>query len=372
VKARVALVTTNLARGGAEGQVALLARGLRRQGWDLSVISLLKPSAFEAELSAAGVPVFSLHMRPGGWNPPGYPRFAFTLRKLRPQILHSHMFHANLLARAARLVCPVPVLISTLHSLAESGRKSGQVRCRDWSYRLTDPLSDLTVAVSGAVAARHASARAVSTGRIRVIPNAVDTTLFRPDAGRRAHMRQLLGLGPEFAWLAVGRLMWKKGYDTMLRAFAGLGRGVLLVAGAGPQEGKLRRLAEDVGAHVRFLGEREDVSDLMSACDGFVNASLVEGLPVALLEAASSGLPAVASDTGGVGEIVLHEKTGYLIPPDAPDALAAAMSRLMSLSAEERRKLSLAAREHAAAKFDTGVVLKQWEELYRELLSRWT
>jgi glycosyltransferase involved in cell wall biosynthesis len=205
-----------------------------------------------------------------------------------------------------------------------------------------------------------------------VIPNAVDTTVFRPDAGRREYLRQLLGLGSEFAWLAAGRLMWKKGYDVMLRAFSRLGRGVLLVAGSGPQEGELRRLAGQLGADVRWLGERGDIADLMSACDGFLNASLVEGLPVALLEAASSGLPAVASDTGGVSEIVLNGRTGWLVPPGDPAALAAAMSQLMSLPAEERRKLGLAAREHAVAHFDARAVLTRWEELYRELLSRWT
>jgi len=275
------------------------------------------------------------------------------------------MFHANLLARAVRLACPVPVLISTLHSAAESARGSENVRRRDWLYRLTDPLADVTVAVSDAVAARHASVRAVSARRLRVIPNGVDTTLFRPDAARRERMRQLLGLGQEFTWLAVGRLMWKKGYTTLLRAFAGLGKGILLVAGAGPQDTELRRLAGDLGADVRFLGERQDVADLMSACDGFVHASLVEGLPLALLEAASSGMACVATDVGGVSEIIVHERTGYLVSPGVPEALGAAMSRLMSLSGEQRRKLGLAARDRVVARFETGVVLTEWEELYR-------
>ena len=369
--AGIALLATNLARGGAETQVALLAAGLRRRGWEVSVISLLKPPAFEQELASAGVPVFSLNMQPGVWNPLGLVRLGIILRKLRPQILHSHMFHANLLARAVRLACPVPVLISTLHSVAESARGSEKVRPRDWLYRLTDPLADVTVAVSDAVAARHASVRAVSARRLRVIPNGVDTTLFRPDAARRERMRQLLGLGQEFTWLAVGRLMWKKGYTTLLRAFAGLGGGILLVAGAGPLDTELRRLAGDLGADVRFLGERQDVADLMSACDGFVHASLVEGLPLALLEAASSGMACVATDVGGVSEIIVHERTGYLVSPGVPEALGAAMSRLMSLSGEQRRKLGLAARDRVVARFETGVVLTEWEELYRELLSPW-
>jgi glycosyltransferase involved in cell wall biosynthesis len=369
--AQVALITTNLACGGAETQVAQLATGLRERSWDVSVISLVKPTAFEPELAAASIPVFSLQMRPRTWNPFGFVRLMTILRKLRPQIVHAHMFHANLLARLARLVSPLPVVISTLHSAAESSRGSPEVRWRDRIYRLTDPLTDLTVAVSGAVAARHVAAKAVLPRRLRVIPNGVDAARFRPDAARRQRTRDSLGLGNEFVWLAVGRLMWKKGYGPLLHAFAGLDQGILLVAGTGPQEAELRQLASELGADVRFLGQRSDIADLMSASDAFVQASLVEGLPVSLLEAASSGLACVATDAGGTAEIIRQGHTGYVVPLGNAEALAAAMSRLMALPAGERRALGLAAREHVVAHFEAGIVLSHWEDLYRELLPKW-
>jgi glycosyltransferase involved in cell wall biosynthesis len=356
--ARVALLTTNLARGGAETQVALLARGLRARGWSVSVISLLPPTAFEPELTSAGVPVFSLDMEPGRPDPLGCWCLLRILRDLRPHILHSHMFHANLMARLVRLLAPVPVLISTVHSVAESGRGSDSMFWRDWLYRITGPLATQTVAVTKAVPGKN----------LRVIPNGVDTTRFRPNPAVRLKMREQLGLGQEFVWLAAGRLMWKKGYETMLRAWARLDGGVLLIAGAGPQESELRGL----GSGARFLGKREDVADLMAAADGFVQSSVVEGLPVALLEAASSGLPCVAADTGGVSEIVLNERTGYLVPAADVASLAAAMSRMMSLASEQRRQMGVAAREHVCGQFDQNVVLSRWEELYRELLEPWT
>jgi glycosyltransferase involved in cell wall biosynthesis len=369
--ARVVLLSTNLAPGGAEAQVALLAAGLRRRDWDASVISCLRPCAFEEDLKRAGVPVFSLNMQPGRWNPLGCLRLARLLRRLRPQIVHGHMFHANLLARAARLALPVPVVISTLHSIAESGRDSGNVRGRDRLYRVTDRLADVTVSVCQAAGERHAEAQAVSRSRLRVIPNGVDTDRFRPDPAGREPMRRVLGVGDEFAWLAVGRLMWKKGYETMLRAFAGSARGVLLIAGAGPQEAELREFALELGANARFLGFREDIPALLRACDGFVQSSVVEGLPVALLEAAASGLPCVAADTGGVGEIVLHETTGYLAPAGDPALLAAAMSQVMGMDAVERAELGRAAREHVAARFGLESVIDRWERLYLEMLERW-
>ena len=368
---RVVLLTTNLARGGAETQVAGLAQGLQRRGWDVSVISMLEPTAFQNELAAAGVAVFSLSMQPGVASPLGFMRLLALLRHLRPQVLHSHMFHANLLARLARLFYPAPVVISTLHSIAESGRASGKIKWRDRLYRSTDSLADVTVAVCNAVADRHSGAGAVSKKRLRVIPNGVDTRVFRPDADRRERMRRELGLGTEFAWLAVGRLMWKKGYETMLRAFAEEGRGLLLIAGSGPQERELEELAGELGVHARFLGPRDDVAELMAASDGFVQSSMVEGLPLALLEAAASGLPSVVSDAGGVSEVVLDGRTGLVVPLGNPQALGAAVSRLVDMPEAQRRKLGEAAREHVVTNFDLEVLVTRWEGLYRELLAPW-
>jgi len=364
----VVLLTTNLARGGAETQVAQLALKLRERGWNTSVISLVEPSAFTDELLQRSVPVFSLGMQPGRPDPRALVRLLLLLRKLRPRILHAHMFHANLTARLARLIVPVPVVVSTLHSIAETARRSADIHRRDRLYQFTDCLSDATVAVSQAVADRHLNVRAVSSKRLRVIPNGVDTDRYRPDAARRARTRESLGLGNEFAWLAAGRLMWKKDYATMIRAMAEQRSSVLLIAGTGLLESELRALARELSANVRFLGMREDIPSLMNACDGLVLSSLIEGLPMVLLEAASSGLPCVACAVGGVSEVVVDGETGYLVRPEDPASLAAAMSHFSELSIEKRSKMADAARAHAVAHFDLRLVASLWENLYRQLL----
>jgi glycosyltransferase involved in cell wall biosynthesis len=145
-----------------------------------------------------------------------------------------------------------------------------------------------------------------------------------------------------------------------------------LIAGAGPQESELRELARELSVNTRFLGQREDVADLMTACDGFVQSSVVEGLPLALLEAASSGLACVVTDAGGVRDIVLDGCTGYVVPLGDPSALAEAMSRLASMPADARHKMGLAGREHVVTHFNQDKVLTQWEQIYLELLQRWT
>jgi glycosyltransferase involved in cell wall biosynthesis len=362
--APVILLTTNLARGGAETQVALLASGLRGRGWPVEVVSLIQPIAFQSELAAASVPVHSLGMRPGRANPLAIARLARILRRVRPRVLHSHMFHANLLGRLTRLLFPIPRLIGTLHSIAESARDSTRVDRRDRLYRLTDPLADITVAVSQAVADRHAAAGAVSRGKLTVIPNGVDTDRFQPASDARSRLRAELGIAEEFLWLAAGRLIWKKDYPTLLGAVERLDTGILCIAGAGPLEAELREQARPLGARVRFLGARDDLPALMNAADALALSSVVEGMPMALLEAAASGLPCVATRAGGADEVVVDGKTGFLAPCGDQAALAAAMARLAGLPAASRAAMGRAARERTISHFDMRLIVGKWEELY--------
>jgi glycosyltransferase involved in cell wall biosynthesis len=350
---RIAMLISGLERGGAETQAAQLARSLAGRGWDVNVLAF-RPGPLEAGLREAGLPV----------RVSGPARLLPHLARFRPSIVHAHLFHANLAARLARLVCPLPVVISTVHSLAETSRRSAAIGRRDLLYRLTGALADVTVFVSTASAGRHIAAHAASKRRARVIPNGVDTARFRPDPALRPVTRAALGLGGEFAWLAAGRLMWKKNYPLLLEAMAAQSEGVLLIAGDGPDAARLRELA---GRNVRFLGARQDMPALMNACDGLVLSSKVEGLPMVLLEAAASGLPQVATAVGGVGEAVIPE-SGYVVPPGDAAALAGAMRRLAALPPEERAAMGRAARQHAMARFDLAAVTSQWEELYRELL----
>jgi len=367
---RVALLTTSLARGGAESQVAQCAIALRRRGWEVAVVPLVEPTAFAGELAAEGVTVRSLGMRPSHPDPRGLARLIGFLRVFRPQILHSHLFHANLAARVVRLFCPVPVVISTLHSVAESSRQTDSVKLRDWAYRLTDPLADMVTAVSQAVANRHSASGAVRPAKLRVIPNGVDTSRFRPDPARRDSARRELGLSERFVWLAAGRLLWKKDYAALLRAFAKLASGVLLIAGDGPEGDRLRQQARELGADARFLGAREDLPALMNAADGFALSSVVEGLPMVLLEAAASGLPAVATDAGGVREFVAEGETGFVVPRSDCHALADAMARLAAMPAGERARMAQAARARAVERYDMETVAAEWERVYREIWER--
>jgi glycosyltransferase involved in cell wall biosynthesis len=174
-------------------------------------------------------------------------------------------------------------------------------------------------------------------------------------------------------WLAVGRLDVPKDYPNLLTAVTRLSkRSVLLIAGDGPLRTSLEQLATDLGIsdRIRFLGMRKDIPALMAAADAYVMSSAWEGFPMALLESSASALPIVATDVGGNPEIVLDGISGFLVPVKNSVALAEAMLRTEQLSAESRRSLGLAGREHVAKLYSLSSVVDKWEQVYESLLRR--
>lgn len=372
---RLLFVVTGLAFGGAETQVMHLATRLSRRGWNVTVISIMPPVAYEEELSNAGVRVLTLGIGKKRPDPKPLLKMARVIRQWQPHIIHSHMVHANILARLARLFAPIPVLICTAHSIDERGRK-GSGRLRTFFYRITDPLCDLTTQVSHAGLERYIRIRAVPKHKIKYIPNGVDTGHFSPNLETRGRVRSSLGLDSEFVWLTVGRFDLAKDYPTLLFAFAQVVKTYpntsLVIAGDGPLRPAMEILAKElgIGNRVCFLGIRRDIPELMNAADGYVMSSAWEGMPLVLLEAHASGLPIVATNVGGNGEIVLHNKTGFLVSPKNPTALADAMVRLMELPPQERQDMGQIGRKHIIENFSLDRVVEMWEALYFELLRR--
>ena len=309
-------------------------------------------------------------MRRGMPDPRALLRLARLVRAWRPEVVHSHMVHANLMARALRLIAPVPALVSTIHNVYEGGR------LRMAAYRLSNGLVDHMTIVSQAAYDRFVKDRIVPERMLRLVPNGVDTARFRevaPDA--REAVRRSLGLEDEFVWLAVGRFETAKDYPNMLRAFslvrAGEPRAKLVLVGRGSLQEETEALVRELGLEgVRFAGVRTDVPEVMSAADGYVMSSAWEGMPMVLLEAAAAGLPIVSTRVGGNHEVVLQERTGLLVPPSDHEALGKAMLLLTRLPEAERRRMGERGREHIRAHYDLARVAERWEGLYREVLAR--
>jgi glycosyltransferase involved in cell wall biosynthesis len=368
---RILLLSTSMGMGGADSQLLSAAREMRSRGHEVLIVSMTPLGPMGLEARRAGIPTESLRLRRGLPDPRGLLRLVRLVRAWRPDVLHSHMVHANLLARALRIFVPVPALVSTIHNIYEGGR------LRMAAYRLTNRLVDHMTIVSEAASDRFVAEGIVPKSQLTVVPNGVDPAVFRTVPGEvRQSFRRSVGIDREFVWLAVGRFEIAKAYPDMLRGFARVHgqrpEAVLLLVGHGSLQAETEALAKSLGlgGSVRFLGVRNDVPEIMSAADGYVMSSAWEGMPMVLLEAAAAGLPIVATAVGGNREVVSDEESGFLVPPGDSESLGSAMLRLMELSEPARRAMGEQGRERIRIHYGLSRVVDRWEGLYREVLAR--
>lgn len=212
--------------------------------------------------------------------------------------------------------------------------------------------------------------------RTEVIPSGVDTDRFNPQTADRAAAKLALGLPVDRAAVGtVGRLEVRKGTRTLIEAMALLGDSPqapsLVVTGEGPLRDELVALAAQLGIaeRVHFLGNRGDVSSVLAALDVFVLPSLTEGMSNALLEAMAMALPVVATRVGGNPEVIGDESRGLLVPPDQPQALAAALVRLLGDQGLATR-LGGAARLRVEERYGARAMVRQLEGIYAAVAAR--
>jgi glycosyltransferase involved in cell wall biosynthesis len=206
------------------------------------------------------------------------------------------------------------------------------------------------------------------------IPTGIDFESFAPRHSRQ-QVRSMLGIDEDiFIVLTVAVIRGVKRHDVALKAFkilhAKFPKSVYLIAGEGPMRPDMERLAAElaIGSAVRFLGHRTDVADLMHASDVMLLTSRSEAQSQALTQSIGLGLPVVATAVGGVPEVVLHEKTGLLVPPDDPDRTATALLRIAEDSAFAQ-SLSEKGKLHAQRHYSLEVMLDKSEAVYNQLCS---
>jgi glycosyltransferase involved in cell wall biosynthesis len=363
---RVLFLINSLEDGGAQVQLGRIAVGLVQRGWDARVLSLLTPGSGDAIFQAAGIPVRVLGVRRGLAAPYALRDTIRWIRPHRPCVLVTLLYQAHLIGRVAGAIARVPVI-----SAIRNESLGGPFRHR--LMRLTSAL-DAATTVNSAAAGRSLVGRGVAPdGRLRVIHNAVGHGDVA-DGATRARARQRLAVAPhEFVWLAAGRLEPQKDYPTLLAALdtMELSSMRVMIAGSGSLEASLRVALERIGAgdRIALLGRRHDVPELLAAADGVVLSSAWEGLPNILMEAAAAGRPVVSTRVGGVPEIVEDGKTGLLVPPRDPSALAAAMGRLMAMSEQDRQAMGAGARALVMERFAPARILDLWEDLLYEVLA---
>ncbi|MCX7353278.1 MAG: glycosyltransferase [Alphaproteobacteria bacterium] len=356
---RILHVITGLGLGGAENMLTSLVLRSADTGMIPSVVSLVPGGENAARIHTAGVPISDLGMQRGLPDPRAVRRLALSIRAARPHVIQSWMYHADLMALAARVTL----------ARAERPRLVWGVRCSDMDVSRYGPALRLIIAACARLSARpdavlvnsHAG-RTVHEKlgyhprRFEVLENGVDTERFRPDPAARAEMRRALGLAPDAIVLAhVARRDPMKDHESYLAALDRLPHVTGLAIGLDTERLPAR-------PNLRRLGPRTDVPRLLAAADFVISSSAFgEGFPNVLAEGMATGAPAVATDVGDAARIV--GDTGRIVKPRDAEALARAIAALAGEDAAARA----ARRERARTRIENAYPLARSAQAYAAL-----
>lgn len=333
VRVNITHFVENLERGGLERTVIDLIGAQRDAGHACQVICLFERGALAEELDARKVPVLECGKRRGA-DLRAVLRARRFLRQIPPGgVLHTHNATAHYHAVLAAVGLPLRCIVNTRHSMGASDPGNR----REWLYRRAMPATDFVAAVCEAARDHFDRDGVRPRSGLLAVPNGIRIERFAP-ASARAREALVAELGwPQGSRIigTVGRLQAVKDQATLVQAFARVHQAApetrLLLIGDGALRAELeqRVVQQGLGDVVRFLGDRGDVDRLLRGLDIFALSSRSEGYSVALLEACAAGLPIVATDVGGNREIVRDQANGLLVPAADPEALAAALARLL-------------------------------------------
>jgi glycosyltransferase involved in cell wall biosynthesis len=359
----------NLGVGGAEELILGASTALPAVGVESGVVALTRKGPIADEIAAAGVPLHLVTGQPGPRDPAAFLRLVRLLQRERPDVVHAFLIAASIYGRLAAFAAGVPLVLA-----AEQNVYSRKPKRHAMLERVLAARTYRVVACCEVVGRFYQQQVRVSASKVAVIYNAVRFGP-RPEARDAVEARAALDLPPDALVLGtLGRLTEQKGHRVLLRAVAEIARTVpsvaLFVAGTGALRDDLEAEAARLGVaeRVRFLGLRRDRETLYAAMDVFVLPSHWEGLSLALVEAMGAGRAVVATSVGGNPEVVQDGRTGLLVPPDDPQALADALTAI-GLDQGLRMSLGEAAATDARARFSIEQHVTQLAALYRQGLA---
>lgn len=366
---RVCQLITELRLAGAERCVYELSSRLDRHRFDVQVVSL-RGGRVADMLRDAGVKTTVLDIR-GKWDVAKLPLLTQLMRDEKIEILHTHLFHADLAGRPAARLAAVPHVVHTVH-VAEA-------RFRPWQFAYARFLSgycDKIVAVSDSVRLHHQRRSGLPKWHYQVIPNGIDVAAFERDEHARRELRQQWGVRDDQTLVAfVGRLNKQKGVDTLLSAMSHLAaRGnpqQLVIAGDGPQRPMVENFVAhgEGGRHTRFVGFADNVRAIYSAADVLAMPSRWEGWPLTLAEAMANGLAPVATRVAGIKDIIVQGQSGILVEPHDSVALAEAIEQVVR-DGNLRRTLADNARRQVREHHGIQDNVAAHEKLYEQIVEK--
>jgi glycosyltransferase involved in cell wall biosynthesis len=352
--------------GGGERQLLEHLRVIDRRRWR-PLLGCLEPvGELVPEMRALGIEPIAFPLK-GDLERPNTLLQALRMARLcvreRVALVHAYDFWSNVLAVAAARLCGRKVIVSQLDQGAHLSRlqRRGQAVAR----RLAT-----CVLVNAYALASELRAQGTPERKLRVLPQGIDLRRFDAQAHGAPGAPAQASAGPTVAVVA-NMSGPQKGHEDLLAAAALVPEARFLLVGDGAYRKtlELRCAARGLGDRVRFLGKRSDVPALLTRVSCLCHPSHAEGLPNAILEALAAGKPVVATDVGGVPELVRSGETGYLVRPKDPEALAAAL-RCVLADPAAARAMGRAGREHIERGFTIQRMAERHDRLYEELCAR--
>jgi glycosyltransferase involved in cell wall biosynthesis len=295
------------------------------------------------------------------------------VRAERIDLIQSHLLGSNVYCSMAGLLTRKPV-VATFHGTVDIGENE---RLKGIKFGSINRGASSIVAVSNSLRSDIISRTPLREDRTRVIYNGIDTTAFQ--CARSDRLRRQFGWNEnDFIIGSLGNIRSAKGYDILLQAAGRLRTRFphmrFVIAGEGKRDGlhkKLLQLREDLGLQesMQFIGFIEDPGDFLSNLDLFLLSSISEGFSIATIQAMASGLPVIATRSGGPEEIITHGKNGWMVPAGSSQALAEGVEAL-AIDPDLCSRLAQAGREHAVNTFDIGKMLGAYSAVYDGLLRK--
>ena len=373
---RITHVITGLHTGGAELMLHKLLSGMDRTRFALSVISLTSPGPVAEKLRALDIPVYSLELARGTPDPRGILRLLTLLARLRPQVVQTWLYHADLLGGiGGKLAFRPKVVWNIRNSTLQAGKTPRlTVLTVGACARLSRWLPDKIVCCSEQARDLHIR-WGYDASRFEVIPNGFDLRAWKPDLEAGMKVRTGLGIPLEAKVVGlVGRYDPQKDHACFVEAARQVSHHVpdlhFILAGDGVtlDNPELKGLVERTGLLPRFhlLGRRSDLPLLTNAFDLAASSSAYgEAFSNVLGEAMACGIPCVSTDVGDAARIL--DDTGIVVPPRTPNGLALAMKQLLLLPEADRRALGERARARVEANFDLAQVVMRYQAVYDAL-----
>jgi sugar transferase (PEP-CTERM/EpsH1 system associated) len=374
----IAHVVYRLDMGGLENGLVNLINRIPQQRYRHAIVCMTDYSDFHKRIRRDDIRIFAMHKKASGNDSGVFFRLYRLFRQIRPDLVHSRNVGA-LDSLLPAVLAGVPSRLHGEHGRDVTDLDGSSARMR-WLRRLHRPMVSQYIALSRDLESYLRHGVGVPHERIAQIYNGVDAEIFRPAAGAREALPRP-GFAPPGAFVigTVGRMQPVKDQLTLARAFVKLLRTApadgpplrLVMAGDGPLREQAAAILAEAGAsgHCWLAGARDDIPQLMRGFDLFVLPSLAEGISNTVLEAMASGLPVIATAVGGNPELVEEGRTGTLVPPSDPEAMARAMLAY-SADPEKCRGRGLAARARVERDFSMTAMVNAYIAVYDRLLER--